>query len=372
MTDWTAYPGQTVAPASGDEVTRMSFADPPVPDVAAQFNALPAVGTRLPFLDAGLIPGEKYTSDQEGTDNVVGNHFQGIQRIPSTPYAILSMADWEDPLTDAASQLALVERQPAVAGGSWGAGAPDSGRVVGLLALERGPYWHAGGIALLGDLLAVPLECYEPDDRSRVVFLSMAQPLAPALLGPAIDRTGKGGSVALTRLANGHFVCGVWSDPENEQPGRLDLYLSQSARLEDGFPAGPAGASWLAPKLRLAPAENAEAYPAYQALRFVTQPDGQVYLIGTGNTQSAEPFLRGRNYAHLMKVEFGPETLAPAPVLATPTISIAAREFDCSSKFAGLGAAGGVFIDADGRLALYSAYHYRVDHRIRCTEFWPG
>ena len=373
MTKWTAYPGLTVIPAGGDELALMRFDDPLAPDVEAQFHALPAAGTRLPFLDADLIPGAKYTSDQEGTDNVVANHFQGIQRIPNTPYAILSMANWENPLDRAASQLALIERQPGVAKGSWGAGAPpDSGRVVGLVSLERGSYWHAGGICLLGDLLAVPLESYVPDDRTRVVFLSFAQPLAPKRLGPTIEKTGRGGSVAVTRLPNGYFVCGVWSDPFKGQPGRLDLYLSNSARFEDGFVAGPPGASWVAPKLRRAPAENADNYPAYQALRFVRQTDGQLFLIGTGNTQSAEPFLNGLNYAHLMKVDFLPETLGKTPVLAPPKITIAAREFDCSSKHAGLGAAGGVFVDGDGRIALYSAYHYRVDRRIRCTEFWAG
>jgi hypothetical protein len=281
------------------------------------------------------------------------------------------MADWEDPLGAAASQLALVERQPTMTHGSWGAGAPDAGRVVGLLAIERGAYWHAGGIALLGDLLAVPLERYEPDAQSRVVFLSLAQPLAPARLEPKIERPGAGGSVALTRLPNGHFVCGVWSDPpRKDQPGRLDLYLSKSPQLKDGFPPEPPGATWLSPKLRLAPAERDEAFPAYQALRFVTQTDGQLYLIGTGNTQPAEPVLRGQNYAHVMKVTFPAATLADNPVLATPTITTSIRDFDCSSKYAGLGAAGGVFIDTDGRLALYSAYHYRVDDRIRCTEFW--
>ena len=68
---------------------------------------------------------------------------------------------------------------------------------------------HAGGLSMLGSILAVPL--YGGSPRSaKVVFYDLAEPEAPRRLPVEIARPGrKATATALTRLPNGHYLVAV-------------------------------------------------------------------------------------------------------------------------------------------------------------------
>ena len=177
------YPGGPPDPIQAEDLPRVRVANPAVPDVERQFADLPGTGGQLGAWDAGMVPDAKYTWEQEGVPNRAENHFQGIQRLSGSRLAVISAGD----AVDRVSQLLLLELASRPDGGPWRSnlksGKPlKKDRLIGMLAVEHTDYWHAGGIALLGDVLAVPLEAYNPD-RSRVVFLSLADPFNPKLEG---------------------------------------------------------------------------------------------------------------------------------------------------------------------------------------------
>jgi hypothetical protein len=232
-------------------------------------------------------------------------------------------------------------------------------------------------MSLLGDLLALPLED-DSDGTSAVAFLDATDPLdirlmsAPCFIERPPD-VGKAGAVALTCLPNHHYLCGVWSDSD-QHPRRIDFYLSKSEDLSLGF--DPAFVSWT--HERLLPVGCAPA--AYQNINFVTQTDGELFVIGTENSSPASPYADGEDRLDLMHVEFPHDTThALRPALSMPTITrVATRSVTGERGYSNLDAAGGIYIDrdwsaanghAEGRLTLYGAYHWKLAKTLHFIEY---
>jgi len=101
--------------------------------------------------------------------------------------------------------------------------------VVARVAIDAG-LWHAGGLATYGRVLAVPVYGGNPL-AGRVLFYDMSDPEHPVRMPVQIDRPGrKAYAVAVTRLANRHYLVAVLSD-RDELARRIDLYVSRAGDL---------------------------------------------------------------------------------------------------------------------------------------------
>lgn len=256
--------------------------DPPIlDDVLDAFNRLDTHGVKLSaninanfpdglYINPGIVGG----ISGEGAD-----HFQGIQRIGEN-YLIVSGAGTDEG-EGVSSHLFLIElgsKSGFTSEDFWRSNLlfdffpnlgplllspPPEDRIIQTLYPasatndpndpENAIYWHAGGISLFGNILAVPLES---ERGSKIVFYDVSNPATPMRRpeeiirhqsvpffifgGPTIPVviTNKGGAVFLTQLPNGYYLLGVWSDSDkiiwadynNEardyEGKRLTLYLS--------------------------------------------------------------------------------------------------------------------------------------------------
>jgi hypothetical protein len=353
--------------------------NPAVHNVALEFGRIRYVGDYLGVNDAGIISGRKYTDTNLGSTQS-RTHLQGMQRLgpPNDRYVVFTGGDPDDHR----SHLIVAHLGSRRDGGSCGSNLRfsrkpgDSDSIVRLYALHE-KYWHAGGMSRLGDLLVLPLED-DGDGSSAVAFFDVTDPLDVRMLPepcfiPRPPEVGRGGAVALTRLPNGFYLAAMWSDCD-QHPRRLDFYLSNSNDILEGF--RPEFLSWTHD--RLLPAGCAPA--AYQNINFVVQSDGELFLVGTENTSALSPYGDGEDHAELMHVEFPRVTTHDMdPELQSPTITrIAVKTVAGERGFGNLDAAGGLFIQADwssggvepeGRLSLYSAYHWRLSQAFHFIEY---
>ena len=259
---------------------------------------------------------------------------------------------------------------------------PQDDKVVNIIGL-RNTHWHAGGISVLGDVLAVPVEAGDREapeggePLARVLFLHLRDPLAPEVFPNSVGiecRTSKAGATALTRLPNGHFLCGVWTDK-----GGLEFYVSHESDTFSGF--GPTR-QWDVSPWKYKDALGGRDSPQYQSIGFVWQagagadPAPRLYLIATGSTsQPSTDFLGGSDYADLFSVELPLAMVATPPVppsgrFPAPTITrIKACKFSGGGEFSHMAAGGGVYVDPAGVLCVYGAYHWRLSSLFRMCEY---
>jgi hypothetical protein len=372
------YPG--TPPATWKPTDGMPCLDnPTVHNVAVEFGRIRQVGDYLAVHDNGLITGRKYTDTNLGNAQS-RTHLQGIQRLgpPNDNFVLFTSGD-PDARTSHLMVAHLGSRRNDYPFGSnlrFSRKPPAEDGLVRLYALHH-KYWHAGGMSLLGDLLALPLED-DNDGSSAIAFLDVTDPLdvrmfpAPCFIERPPD-VGKGGAVAFTRLPNRHYLCAMWSDSD-QHPRRFDFYLSVSPDITEGF--RPDFLSWTID--RLLPAGGPPS--AWQNVNFILQPDGELFMIGTENTSDLSPYGQGDDHADLLHVEFPHTTTHDFdPDLMTPTITrIATKAVIGERGYGNLDAAGGIHIEADwsaggaepeGRLNLYSAYHWRLSRTFRFIEY---
>ncbi|NIM52304.1 MAG: hypothetical protein GTO22_24175 [Gemmatimonadales bacterium] len=356
--------------------------NPFVDDVPQAFARLAAHGDLLAGGDSGVFDGDRayrYTSLNQRGLNAGVNHLQGMQRLRRGQYVIVSAGDSTEPM----SHLFVVRMGTRRAQGPWGSNLlhtgvpPDEDGFVRVIALDR-DRWHAGGLGLTGEILAVPLE---GGGRSRVIFLDVRDPENPTCFPANIERPGfpKAGAVALAKLPDGRFVCIVWREEGGEKPvGRFDFYLSHNDRFFDGFQAEALTLRF--PGLRAGTNRD----PQYQTIVLLSPRDvggGAVvmHLIGCENESALSPFGNGANLADLFELRLHPDMLGNAPNGQMPSLEhLDTREFHAPREYCNLDAASGLYL-AEGdagpegtgsvQLALYGAYHWRVDRTIRFAEF---
>lgn len=344
--------------------------DPPtLPNVIAQFEGLIPVGDPLAAWSSQTIKGRKYSRFHEKMGSQ--NHFQGFQRLQDSNYAIISGGY---PYKGKSADLFIVHLKSRPAIGALGSNLrrskkpPKSDKVVSMISLDK-YYWHAGGISVLGDLLVVPME-ESKKGGSRIGFYDVSVPTNPTSLGIDIYRNErKAGAAAVTRLENGHFLLAVWSDSESKMvpprhrtsthpwrkvtlPQRLDLYLSKTTDVRDGFRSRAVSLT-----------HEVQEFEKFQGLNFLWQKDGKLFLVGFDNTSFAAPTIDGDDLAYLYEVGV-PRGLKKSIPDWPSTLSFkhcSTKEVRCHDRQCNMDGGSGIYVHHSKELFVYSVYHYQTD-----------
>ena len=338
-----------------------------LPDVEKALARVRRRGEYLRAWDGEKIKGVRYTSLKE---NDLGwqNHFQGIMRLRCGPYAVVSGGDCHETMAHLFVVKLATRKERGL--GPWGTNCPFGDPLAeDTIALAIGidaDMWHAGGMDFLGDILAVPVERSNPK-RSRVVFFDMHDGEHPKRidLSQEIVRDGiKAGAVALTKLPSGRFLCAVWSQ-------QLDFYVSSTTSFADGFCGTPT--TWNKSQVRTTGAVD-RTFESYQTINFIRQSDGALYLAGTRNTGLAASHASGTDVLHLFHVDIT-EDSSPQGIAAPVITKVAAHSYESRHSQGNMDGGAGVYVSEDGRLLVYSAFHFRLgpgrSRQLRLTEFRP-
>ena len=365
--------------------------DASVDHVEAEFARLRGRGEYLAAHDGGRIDPWRYTWHNLN-NNGSENHFQGMQRLANGKFLAISGGDWRTSM----SHVFIVRMGSRPKRGPWASNTTakdkrpaDRDRIVGVVGIDS-EMWHAGGMDVMGNVLAVPVEYPPPGSlplrrlanlplpnhgartRSRVVFLDLSNPANPKRLRPTIERPRmKATAVALTRLPNSYYLAAVLS------ARGLDFYLTNTRRLGSGFRARPT--TWLPHQVRALEGQERD-FGGYQTINFVSQSDGGLYLIGLRNTSPMAPTIGGDNNADLFAIDLPDSDRVPANAtdsVLMPTITrVASRQLQCKHRQCNMAAAAGAYVDQGqgrgrgrGQLMVYSAYHWRHKGMIRFNEF---
>jgi hypothetical protein len=325
-----------------------------------------------------------YTTLPENTDGF-HNHFQGIQRLYDGRHIVISGSNWHDP--PRGSEIYVAEVGSAPASGPWlsnvahGAEPATDDRMISGITVD-GNLWHGGGMDVLGPVLAIPAEFNDRpwiertlvgsgrptrSDASAVCFFDMTNPAAPRFFRGAderIVRPGfKAGAAALTRLPNGHYLCGVWSDSD-QGPMRLDLYLSETPLFDGRFRQSPDAVRTWTPD---ASDPDRRAF-MFQAVNFLHDTDGRLYLVGfctEKETHCIELYTVDIPNAHRAPAA-GAGIDMPTVTRVRPRIT-----FRCGHKHCDMRGASGAFV-AEDQVLVYSAAQYRGNKAgdfVRFCEF---
>ena len=212
---------------------------------------------------------------------------------------------------------------------------PNGDRIVTTMPHEEG-FTHAGGMQALGHVLAVP---FERDGASKVVFYDVEQPLNPVRLTNEVDHTGlsgEAGTATLGKLANGHFLLAIGRKAANF----LDFYVSDTTDLKT------TGYRWFDTWHQDELTGNDSEFGDHQSLNFVAQCDGLLFMIGTHRSLSG---LVGRDFIDVFQV-------SNAAGNQVAIRKVAQKHVVCDGN-CDLDAAGGTYVDPDGRLYVYGATH---------------
>ena len=237
---------------------------------------------------------------------------------------------------------------------------PAEDRVVTIVPRE-GSYSHAGGMQLLGNVLAVPFESGESTDPpSKVVLFDVSNPPQPVRLPNEIIHAVSGGisseagTASLGKLADGRFLLVIGRGDANN----LDFYVSTGSDIRTT--AFERFDSWNEDELQ---SELCASQPCtcggiipvdcefgnYQNLSLVHQCDGALYLVGTHQDS-----LTGEDFVDLHRLDNVPGS---NDVRIT---KVAKRQLVCGYRgenHCNFDAAGGVYIDPERRLLLYGTEH---------------
>jgi len=354
--------------------------------VVAQFQALSERGDALGF-GIGTSP-----------DPTVSNHYQGIARShgPGRPYFFITRSD------DGPANLLVVSMESR----------PTNGERLRSNRLQRGKdtddtpppsndkvvfwypfysvygwpsYKHAGGVQLLGDVLAVPLEDpFYTETRERlIVFFDVSDPLSPQILNEfSVDNYSGclSGLVAFTKTRDEKYLLLVtggdndilwlfystsldFTDP-NFQWIPLDVWIVNADEQYLGF-----NHKW--PSDMCSPGDLLDCDHPHQTLNFVRQGslDGDLYLIGTRNKGGGAGGAGiDEDYFDLYKVEWcnnsrsdcrtGPEEgYLQFTLRFVMTKDIVAKSKSDGDDITNFAASGGVYVSPTGELIIYGTEH---------------
>ena len=326
--EYQPTPGATEAAFRGDTTPVPGSAEgaPCLPDVPGALAAVERHGRAFGFHLAGSEPVGGYR-----------RHWQGIQRpaFGETSHFFVSRSG------SGTAVLVIRLGSHGDIGGRLGTDSiattpPEEDRVVARIPFDSG-FGHAGGLSLVGAILAVPMD---GGKRSKVVFFDVSDPEAPRRLGElnhsdagAPSSPGQASAVGMIRLADGHYllVLGVHSSK------LLEFHRSRTTSLQD-----PALAFE-----RLGIVQGLDV-GGFQNLTLLSQCDGAVFLVGTHNT-GVPPPSRGRDHLHWYRLTPGPGGM---PRLKE------GGELWLHCDYCSFGAGAGLFVTRDRKVLVYA------------TEFW--
>jgi hypothetical protein len=333
-----------------------------VEDVVGQVKALDDHGSVLGYRMNGHTPVSS------------SDHWQGVQRPMSGQgkYLVVSrrgrhkMLDVVEMGSRRAGGVPFLSNRSAPGRDAVATVPPTSDRIVAELAQDPG-FDHAGGLQLLGDVLAIPLE---NGTASRVVFFDVANPRVPRRLGmvtrPAI---GSAGTASMARLSNGRVL--LIAGRTNASV--LDLYVGRQGGFDpDSFKLA---STWSSQSDRVSTrlSDGDDHFGAYQSLNFVTQCDGQLFLLGGNRTAGAFGLpLPGTDFLDLYAVKLEGK---PASLRMHLT-KVAKRHLYCGldgTRQCSLDAASGAFAAPDHRLFVYSTENASdgPEDTVKMEEFHP-
>jgi hypothetical protein len=320
-------------------------------DVEAAFSRIETRGAHVTACDRGLIPKPQYRTTLTNFPFGLRNHFQGIQRLPEPGYLAISGSNRNG------ADLFIVRLGEESSG--------CDGHVVARVKLDD-VVRHAGGLSMLGSILAVPLHGGSPR-VGKVVFYDVAAPESPRRLPVEITRPGrKASATALSRLPNGHYLVAVLAAFDG-LPLRLDFYLSRSTVLDDGFLPDPV--TWRVSGVEAHPDQD-RTFNHFQSLSFIWQADGRLYLVGFHNSIGPHTILPGRDYADLYEVVFP----RADSMLEMPRVTkVANRMLRCTDGFCSLDAAAGLFVDPVTKaMSVYATPGWLDGDTVKVTVYQSG
>jgi hypothetical protein len=358
--------------------------NPPVENVEAAFREIPVAGSLSVFRADDRASLSPYAW-AAGYDPMT--HFQGVQRL-SGGWLVVSGSNaarragragaLEGGTRDVHGDLLILrsgaEKTDRLSGGiPAGNPAPagEQNRIVANLRVavpaSAGPtaefpeetmLWHPGGMSILGNLLAVPVENYHAElgrIASVILFYDLSDPGNPLMLRPRIDRSGdefmdKAGGAAMARLPDGRLIVAARTNRQ------LSLYFSRTTRLEDGFPDLPTFILDES-KTRDRNGRGARKFGG-SSLQFVRQADGELFLITFGNRRG-----KGDPEGHtatLWHLNFPGGDLLQNPSLVLVAERVFGHDLLARGKMGDFGAAAGIHVTDDGRLAVYTTARFLV------------
>jgi len=331
-----------------------------VPDVAAAVNRLRTHGDPLGFHFNG------FTRDLWFLPTVP-KHWQGIQRLAvnGTPRLVITRGG--------GPMFAVAEMGSRGGGGSrlrsnritpatpYPLTVPPATDKLVFEEKNLSGFDHAGGAQLSGKILAVPLES---SGDSKIRFYVVEPSGSPQPLPKMIERKGlsnEAGAVAFTKIAGGLFVVAVGrADSE-----KIDFYVSNTvdAKTTSYWYLSTWSKSSVKSKL-----SGDSRWGAYQSINFVSQCDGKLFLVGTHNDSKGG---LGDDWVDAYLVDnvvtsFLPPNAGEKKIVKDVTLTkVAKRHLHCSfswggagdAKYCNLDAAGGVYVDPEGELIVYSTTH---------------
>jgi hypothetical protein len=356
-----------------------------VPNVLAQFYALSERGDALGF-GIGNSP-----------DPSASNHYQGIARShgDGRPYFFITRSD------DGPANLLVVSMESRPTHGERlrsnrlqrgkdtdDTPPPSNDKVVfwyPFYSLYGWPsYKHAGGMQLLGDVLAVPLEDpFYTETRERlIVFFDVSNPQSPRIINEfsVDDYPGcLSGLVAFTKTGDDKYLLLVtggdndilwlfystslnFADP-NFAWIPLDVWIVNTDEQFLGF-----NHKWPSD---MCSSSDWDCDHPHQTLNFVREGslDGDLYLIGTRN-KGGGAFGAGldEDYFDLYKVEWCNDSRSDCRADPEPghlqftlrykmTLDIVAKSKSDGDDITNFAASGGVYVSPKGELIIYGTEH---------------
>ncbi|MGH9869674.1 MAG: hypothetical protein ACREAA_16105 [Candidatus Polarisedimenticolia bacterium] len=236
-------------------------------------------------------------------------------------------------------------------------------------------FGHPGGMAVIGDVLAVALEHpYSPDDIAndinRILFIDISNPENPTPITshpiPLADGEGVG-NIAVTPMPDGRYL--MFTTGKDNQ--KIKLFESDGTNLKSPTLTWQQKYVWKPGDEPVSPAcwsigpfswgwPDGSWYDyAHQSHTFVREggPDGQLYLIGARNSNAAP--LLGDDILDLYTFDWDGSTLsvgcaAQKHVHAHPSADGA---LIFHNKLADFAAGSGVYVSPSGELILYATEH---------------
>ena len=329
---------------------------------------------------------KQFFTDPQGQDmgyytTSIDNHFQGIVRHMDGRHLIISGSNLFDKRSalfvfkmksyltnagDASYEKMFFRSNTIIPNGD------EKQDTIESIFNFTGPYWHAGGISLLGDILVVPLENGDmPDFKSKIAFVNFRDPLKPKLYDYMLERTIKAGSTSMVKLNNGHYLLAVWTEvgPRGNKKGRFDFYFSKSTAFYHGFHES------IEVKYENIPKDNPSPEPKMQAIQFFQKGStNQLYIIGTdkGQVEMPDGSKKKPNRRFLFKVTL-PASATKNNNPSLDSISVRLRDFETmplGTNSYDFKAVGGFYV-SQKQLYMYGGtyFRYKFNSNMRIAEF---
>jgi len=343
-----------------------------VNDAVSCFNALPNAGQ---FNQANYkkdtFPSYRLTRYKRQS-NRLKNHFQGIVRLKDGVHFVASVGD----VTDKKAVLVVFKHDSHITqagttpvgpvGSNMKFDTQNNDEIVELLLInENEPdLWHPGGLGLMGDIVAVPLENFDDDIliSTRVDFYNFSNPLQPTKLHISITCQKRFGAVDIAKLPDGRFICILYSNPLEA----FRIYISNSNDLNDGFnTVDGSGDDVYHQEILHSAVVGLRRHvkdAAFQSLQILQQNDDQIFLLASGNFSNVSPTINGRNYCVILKLTL----FDPLYQLSYVDHLLVDSEDDYSNFDAGFG----LYVQNQNRIGIYSIYHWRAQRYLKWAEYF--